>query len=175
MDNQDLKDNPNKGDVDVSPLVHEAVVEAPLVEMWNAWSTSEGLSAWMAPHAEIDMRVGGLMRANYNPEGRLGDSQTIVNTVLSFEPQRMISIKVVQIPEGFPFPNAITQMWSVIYFVAVDSNRTAVREVSLGFSSDEESQRMRGFFNRGNAATMSELQRYFAEKGREQPSDKAGT
>ena len=155
--------------VDVSPLVHEGIVDASLTEVWAVWSTGEGLRQWMAPHAEIDLRVGGLMRANYNPEGQLGDSQTIVNTVLSFEPQRMLSIKVVQTPEGFPFPNAITQMWSVIYFTEVDANKTAVREVSLGFGSDEESQRMREFFNRGNAATMKELQRYFAEKGREQP------
>lgn len=164
MDNQDLKDNPNKGGVDVSPLVHEAVVEAPLPEVWNVWSTSAGLSAWMAPHAEIDLRVGGLMRANYNAEGRLGDSQTIENTVLSFEPQRMISIKVVKTPEGFPFPNAITQMWSVIYFTEVDANRTAVREVSLGFTADSESQQMRKFFDGGNSTTMNELKKHFTGK-----------
>jgi uncharacterized protein YndB with AHSA1/START domain len=164
MDNKNLTDKPDAGDADVSPLVHEAIVDAPLAEVWNVWATSEGLRLWMAPHAEIDLRVGGLMRANYNPDGKLGDSQTIVNTVLSFEPQRMISIKVVKTPDGFPFPNAITQMWSVIYFTEVDGNKTVVREVSLGFSSDNESQRMREFFERGNATTMSQLQRHFANK-----------
>lgn len=161
MDNKNT-DKPKMRGMDTNPLTHEGVVEAPLSEVWNVWATSEGLRLWMAPHAEIDLRVGGLMRANYNPDGELGDSQTIVNTVLSFEPQRMISIKVVKAPDGFPFPNAITQMWSVIYFTAVNKNRTAVREVSLGFQSDEESQRMREFFNRGNATSMSQLQRYFA-------------
>jgi uncharacterized protein YndB with AHSA1/START domain len=164
MGNKNLTDKPDAGNVDVSPLVYETIVEAPLAEVWNVWATSEGLRLWMAPHVEIDLRVGGLMRANYNPDGKLGDSQTIVNTVLSFEPQRMISIKVVKTPDSFPFPNAITQMWSVIYFAAVDENKTAVREVSLGFSTDNESQRMREFFDRGNAATMRQLQRYFADK-----------
>jgi uncharacterized protein YndB with AHSA1/START domain len=163
MDNKKLTDKPNAADIDTSPLIHEGIVEASLTEVWDVWSTSEGLRLWMAPHAEIDLRVGGLMRANYNPDGQLGDSQTIINTVLSFEPMRMISIKVVKAPDGFPFPNAIVQMWSVIYFTAVDANRTAVREVSLGFSADEESQRMRAFFNRGNAATMIQLQRHFAD------------
>jgi uncharacterized protein YndB with AHSA1/START domain len=175
MDNKKLTDKPDVDEIDISPLNHDGIVEAPLTEVWNVWSTSEGLRQWMAPHAEIDLRVGGLMRANYNPDGQLGDSQTIVNTVLSFEPQRMISIKVVKTPDGFPFPNAITQMWSVIYFAAVDENKTAVREVSLGFSSDQESQQMRKFFDKGNSITMSELQRYFAEKEPEQPSGKART
>jgi uncharacterized protein YndB with AHSA1/START domain len=155
---------PDVSDVDASPLVHEGIVEAPLTEVWNVWSTSEGLRQWMAPHAEIDLRVGGLMRANYNPDGQLGDSQTIVNTVLSFEPQRMISIKVIKTPEGFPFPNAISHMWSVIYFAAVDANRTAVREVSLGFTADPESQQMRKFFDGGNSTTMNELKKYFTGK-----------
>jgi hypothetical protein len=55
-------------------------------------------------------------------------------------------------------------MWSVIYFTEVDGNKTVVREVSLGFSSDNESQRMREFFERGNATTMSQLQRHFAKE-----------
>ena len=163
MDNQNLTDKPGAADVDISALVHEGLVEAPLAEVWNVWATGAGLRQWMAPHAEIDLRVGGLMRTNYHPDGQLGDAQTIVNTVLSFEPMRMISIKVVKAPDGFPFPNAIVQMWSVIYFTAVDANSTAVREVSLGFSADEESQRMRAFFNKGNSATMSQLQKHFAD------------
>ena len=154
---------PEVGNVDVSPLIHEGFVEGPLEEVWHAWSTSEGLRQWMAPHVDIDLRVGGLMRTNYNADGQLGDSQTIINTVLSFDPHRMISIKVAKAPEGFPFPNAISQMWSVIYFTAAGTNRTAVREVSLGFGADEESQRMRAFFDKGNATTLIQLQQHFDE------------
>ncbi|MBP6210473.1 MAG: SRPBCC domain-containing protein [Anaerolineales bacterium] len=164
MDSKHLTGKPDADAVNITPLAHEAVIDAPLIEVWNVWATSAGLRAWMAPHAEIDLRVGGLMRVNYNPEGQLGDPQTIINTVLSFEPQRMISIKVVKTPEGFPFPNAITQMWSVIYFAEVDSKRTAVREVSLGFTADAESQQMRKYFERGNSATLDGLQRYFTGK-----------
>ncbi len=147
---------------DVGPVVHEGIVDASLDQVWTAWATSEGLRSWLAPHAEIDLRVGGLMRTNYSAQGQLGDAQTIENTILSLEPQRMISIKVSKAPDTFPFPNAIRQMWSVIYFEAAGPSRTTVREVSLGFSADQESQRMRAFFNQGNATTLSQLQRHFA-------------
>jgi uncharacterized protein YndB with AHSA1/START domain len=148
---------------DVSAIVHEGIVEAPLDAVWAAWTTSEGLRSWMAPHAEIDLRVGGRMRANYNAQGTLGDPQTIENTVLSFEPKRMLSIKVAKPPAGFPFPNAIQRMWSIVYVEAVAPGRTRVREVSLGFDADEESQKMRAFFNQGNATTLKQLQRHFAK------------
>ena len=147
---------------DVSPIVHEGIVEASLERIWTAFTTSEGLRSWLAPHAEIDLRVGGLMRTNYNQQGQVGDPQTIENTILSFEPGRMLSIRVSKAPDNFPFPNAVRQMWSVVYFEAAGSGRTTVREVSLGFSTDEESQRMRAFFNQGNATTLNQLQRYFA-------------
>src|SRR5262245_42145053 len=95
------------------PIVSEAVVEAPLEQVWAAFTTSKGLRSWLAPNAEIDLRVGGLMRTNHNPKGNLGDPETIANAILSFEPQRMISIKVAKPPANFPFPNAIQSMWTV--------------------------------------------------------------
>jgi len=147
---------------EVGPIAHEGIVEAPLDRVWAAFATSEGLRSWLAPHAEIDLRVGGLMRTNYNPKGQLGDAETIENAILSFEPQRMISIRVAKAPANFPFPNAIRDMWTVVYFAAAGPSRTTVREVSLGFGTDPESQRMRTFFNQGNATTLSQLQRHFA-------------
>ena len=147
---------------DLGPIVHEGIVEASLDKVWAAFTTSDGLRAWLAPHAEIDFRIGGLMRTNYNPQGRLGDPQTIENVILSFEPRRMLSVRVAKPPENFPFPNAIRQMWTVVYFEAAGPDRTTVREVSLGFGADEESQRMRAFFNQGNATTLAQLQKHFA-------------
>jgi hypothetical protein len=88
---------------DMSPIIHEGIVEASVDQVWTAFTTSDGLRSWLAPHAEIDLRVGGLMRTNYSPQGQLGDSQTIENTVLSFEPRRMISIKVAKRPTTFRF------------------------------------------------------------------------
>jgi uncharacterized protein YndB with AHSA1/START domain len=73
---------------DVGPIIEEVTVEAALDRVWAAFATSDGLQAWMAPHAAIDLRIGGLMRANYNPQGALGDAQTIENVILSFEPQQ---------------------------------------------------------------------------------------
>ncbi len=101
------------------------------------------------------------MKTNYDPAGRLGGPQTIENQILSFDPQRMISIRVVKAPDGFPFPSAILNMWTVVYFEEAAPSQTRVREVSLGFGTDDESQRMRAFFDQGNATTLNQLKRHF--------------
>ncbi len=143
-------------------LVSEGVIDAPVADVWALWATSEGLRAWLAPHADIDFRVGGLMRANYNAAASLDAPDTIENRILSFEPERMLSIQVAKAPDNFPFPNAIYVMWTVMYFEALDANRTQVRVVGLGFDATEESQNMRAFFERGNMATIQQMQRHFA-------------
>ena len=148
---------------DTSPIVAERIVPAPLADVWAAWTTSDGLRSWLAPHATIDLRVGGLMRTNYNAQGTLGDAQTIENVILSFEPERMLSIRVAKAPANTPFPNTIGEMWTVLYFDAEGADRTKVRVVGLGFSGSAESHQMREFFKRGNVTTLDQLERHFLD------------
>jgi len=151
---------------ELKPIVAEGDINAPIDAVWSAWATTAGLQAWLAPHVEIEMRVGGLMRTNYRAAGALGDGNTIENRVLAFEPGRMLSIQVAKAPANFPFPNAIYKMWTVMYFEPAPSNRTHVRVVGLGFSADEESQKMRAFFERGNAETIDSLRQHFERTSR---------
>src|SRR5436305_8669500 len=121
--------------------VTEGVLDAAPEVVWKALTTKEGLEAWMVAHAEIDLKVGGKMRTHYDPKGKLGDPKTIENTILSFDPKRMLSIKATKPPAGFPFPNAIKTMWTVIYFDPVGPQRTKVRIVGLGFGDNEEAKK----------------------------------
>ncbi len=118
----------------------------------------------MVAHAEVDLRIGGLMRSHYDPKGAIGDSGTIENTILCLDPKHMLSFRVSKPPEGFPFPNEVRAMWTVIYLFAERPNLTRIRIVGLGFSEDENSQKMRQFFDRGNAYTLKGLQDRFASK-----------
>lgn len=148
---------------DLPPIVSEGVINATPKEVWRAWTTADGLKSWLAPLAEIDLRVDGLMRTNYNAKGQLGDAGTIENRVLAFDPERMLAIKVVKAPKTFPFPNAVQSMWTIIYLSETAEGQTKVRAVGLGFNDSEESSRMREFFQRGNDYTLEELRRHFAK------------
>ena len=147
-----------------SRLVSEGVVSAPVDQVWAAFATKEGLESWMAAHAEIELKLGGAIKAQHDPKGKVGDPSTIENTILSYEPTRMLSFKVTKAPEGFPFPNAIKNMWTVVYFEADGENSTRVREVSMGFGDDDESKKMREFFKRGNTFTLQQLQKRFTAR-----------
>ena len=137
--------------------VYEIELEASVDRVWAAFSTSEGLQSWMAPLAEIDLAVGGTIRANYNAEGAIGDSTTIVNTILAFDPGRMLSLKATGFPEGFPYVEAARTTWSVFYFTGVAPLRTRITVVGLGYTDDEQSQEMRSFFATANEHSLKGL------------------
>jgi hypothetical protein len=103
------------------------------------------------------------MRSNYGPKSSLDDPDTIENRVLSYEPERMLSIKVVKAPDNFPFKAKIGDMWTVLYFQATSDRKTSLRIVGMGFGSDDESQRMKEFFKQGNAQTLAQLQKRFQQ------------
>jgi uncharacterized protein YndB with AHSA1/START domain len=157
-----------------TPLVSEGVVAGPVEKVWAAFTTAEGLKSWMAPHAEFDLRIGGTMRTNYNKEGTLGDAGTIENAILAYEPMRMLTIKVTRAPESFPFKQAVEKMWTVMYFEPLAPDRTRVRVVGMGFTEDEESQKMRKHFEWGNAWTLRKLQQAFGTPAT-QPADETLT
>ncbi len=149
---------------DDTQLVHEGVVNSPVDQVWAAFTSSEGLESWMAAHAKIELKIGGTIKTQYDPKGTIDDAKAIENTILSYEPMRMLSFKVTKAPDAFPFPNAIKNMWTVVYFAPENDKATRVREVSMGFGNDDESKKMREFFNRGNAFTLQRLQNRFAPK-----------
>ena len=74
--------------------------------------------------------------------GTIDDAKAVEYIILSYDPMRMLSLKVTKAPDVFPFPNAIKNIWTVFYFVPEGDKATRVREVSMGFGNDDESKRM---------------------------------
>ncbi len=145
--------------------VTETTVDAPVAEVWRLFTTREGVESWMVAKAEVDLRVGGSLRTHYDPAGRLGDPNTITNTILSYEPERMLSLQATGIPKDFPHRRGTEGTWSVLYFEALPDNRTRLRLVSLGYGDDPESLAAYAFFEKGNAWTLEQLRKKLAPAG----------
>src|SRR5207249_2968653 len=114
--------------------------------------------------ADVDLRIGGLIRSRYSPDGSLGDPQTIENEILAYEPPRMIAVRIHKTPADFPFKEAWKQTWTVVTLTPLDGGRTQVRAASVGYGTDPESQAMRRFFERGNDQTLKVLASHFERK-----------
>ncbi len=139
------------------PPVVEAVVQAPVSEVWRLFTTNEGLSSWMAPVVEIDLRIGGTLRTSYSREGKIGGLGTITKTILSYDPGRMLSFKESGVPAGTPSKEALESVWTVIYFEPAGEGRTRLTVVGLGYGEDAASLGLRELFRTGTAQTLEKL------------------
>ncbi|MEZ6137977.1 MAG: SRPBCC domain-containing protein [Pirellulaceae bacterium] len=145
-------------------VVDEFEIEANIDDVWNAFTTTDGLKSWAAPLADIDFRIGGKWRANYNKDGELGDETTIENTILAYDPKRMLSLKATGFPKGFEFVDAAKQTWSIFYFARMSESRTKITIVGIGYTDSEQSKKMRAFFKPANKYSMDQLKAALAKK-----------
>jgi len=139
------------------PVITEAVVNAPVTEVWKAFTTQGGIESWMVAKTDIDLRPGGLWRTSYSKDSNLNDDASIHHTILAYDPFRMLASRTIKPPKNFAFPNAILKTWSVVYFEPVGDSATKVTAHMLGFGDDDESQKMRAFFEAGNKTTLDNL------------------
>ena len=145
-------------------LVTEAVVNAPVDRVWDAFTTKAGMESWMAAVADIELVVGGRWRASYQKGADLNGDTAIHQTILSFDAGRMLSFRTIKSPANFPFAAAIGQTWTVVYFDPIDPKRTRVTVRMLGYPASDtaEAQKMRAFFESGNKATLDALVKRFS-------------
>jgi len=146
---------------------HEAMVHAPVGAVWKAFTTRAGVESWMVPVAEVDLRIGGTLQTNYNPQAKIGEAGTIVQHILAYEPERMLATRFTA-PEGAPAAAKKAQdTWTVYRFEPSGAQDTRVTVTMLGWGEGPEWDASYDFFKRGNAWEMGELVRHFAGRSRE--------
>lgn len=146
------------------PQVTEGFINASTAEVWRLFTTAEGYKLTGVAHADVDLKIGGVIRAHYDPKGRLGDPETISNEILAYEPERMLAIRIKQAPASFPHREAIDGTWTVIYMNPAGADMTQVRIIGLGYTDAPQSQAMRKFFADGNRWTLDHLAKRYWPK-----------
>lgn len=137
--------------------VTEGFINTSTAEVWRMFTTAAGYKHVGVAQAEVDLKIGGLIRTHYDPQGQLGDPHTIVNEILAYEPERMLTLRIKQPPQGFPYPDAVAGTWTVIYMNPAGDNMTQVRIIGLGYNDSPQSQAMRKFFSEGNRWTLDRM------------------
>ncbi|WP_348260702.1 SRPBCC domain-containing protein [Telmatobacter sp. DSM 110680] len=135
-------------------LVIELEVPAPVAEVWKAFSTSEGLSTWLFPHATVDLKPGGDWLVHF-PGGSTGGG-----TIVSFVPERELVISALA-PDKFPQVRE-TRTRAVFQFEA-RGNSTVVRLTQTGWKSGDEWTRAYAYLTAGNAQLLATLHQRFVD------------
>jgi uncharacterized protein YndB with AHSA1/START domain len=144
-------------------LQHRIVIPATLAQAWDAFTTSEGLRAWAVPFAHVDFRLGGLWESSYRLDATAGDSANIHNRYISFLPMKMVSVQAVQAPPGFPHPELLPELFTVIEFEELSPGRVRVTTSGVGYRHGPDYDVLHRHFDAGNAWSLEQLYKRFAE------------
>ena len=142
-------------------LIQEFSVRAPLKAVWDAYTTREGWESWAVPLADIDFRVGGYIKSNYDPEGRIGDSNTIVIHIINYVPERLITLQA-EISENFPefMRSDAKNFFNVICFGEKEPGLTHVQSYGIGYKNSEKYLALMNYFVKANEMSLRKLIAY---------------
>ncbi|UCC11548.1 MAG: SRPBCC domain-containing protein [candidate division WOR-3 bacterium] len=122
-------------------------VNCSLHDVWQKWTTHEGLLTFFGRDNRIELKLGGPFEIYFlmdNPPGLKGSEGC---KVLSFLPQRMLSYTWNAPPEYPEIRNHDHQTWVVIFFKPLGDNKTEVELNHLGWLTGEQWDAVYDYFD----------------------------
>ncbi len=114
----------------------EVIVPAPRDQVWEAFTTNAGLATWMAPGANVELRVGGPFEIYFRPAAPSGSRGMEGSKVLTFIDKEVLSYR-----GGAPakYPNVHKNRPIAVYrFDDAGDGRTRVRATFVGWEIRNE-------------------------------------
>jgi uncharacterized protein YndB with AHSA1/START domain len=133
-------------------LVIQVDIPAPIHAVWQAFTTSDGLSTWLSPEAVVDLRPGGEWTAKF-PGGSTGGG-----TIVSFVPDKELVISALA-PDQFPHVRA--ERTHAVFQFESRGDSTVVRLTQSGWKSGAEWTQAYEYLVAGNAELLSTLHQRF--------------
>jgi len=142
-------------------LRQEVVVPGTLKEVWDTWTTTEGLRSFFSPNSRIDLRIGGVFEIQFNmsaPYGKRGSEDCLV---LSYLPEKMLSYE-------WNAPPSLGKMRGirshvVILFEEVEPDKIRVDFNHYGWGEGEEWQEVYDYFDRAWSYVLGNFEKRMKE------------
>ena len=139
------------------------VIDAPVADVWKAWTTVEGIESFFAPKAaKVVPEPGGAFELWFGvdyPEGTRGSEGCMFHSVT---PMRRLVFEW-NAPPTIP---TIRKLRTLVYldFAPADGNRTSLTLRNFGYGDGEEWAQNKAYFQSAWPAVMASLEKRFAKK-----------
>jgi uncharacterized protein YndB with AHSA1/START domain len=140
----------------------EAIVNAPVEKVWNAFTTDAGFESWATPMAHVTPGNGGVIEASYLPTAKVGDPDNIRNRMIVYWPNHLLVLQNEHVPKNAPFkPEVIDRIRTVIEFEDMGGGHTRVIESGIGYGEGPDFDSMYAHFRDGNVQEFRLLAKSF--------------
>lgn len=120
-------------------------INAPVSEVWKAWTTEDGVKSFFAPGCKINFKVDGEYEMYFDPLGQEGTRGGEGNKILAVDPERMFSFTWNAPPL---YPEIRKQKTVVIlHFEKMDEKKTMLHFIQIGWGESEEWNNVYEYFS----------------------------
>ena len=139
------------------------VINAPVADVWKAWTTTDGIESFFAPKAvKVVPEPGGALELWFGldmPEGSRGTEGCLFHSVVS---QKQLVFEW-NAPPTIP---TIRPLRTLVYldFKPLPGNKTEITLRNFGYGDGEEWAKNKAYFAAAWPAVMANLEKRFAAK-----------
>lgn len=142
-------------------LKQSFVVNVALDSVWNAYTTKKGWESWATSIAEIDFKINGVIKTNYNKDGKIGDDSTITLHIINYIPKRMLTLQA-ELTKNFPefMKEDEKDLFNMILFEKIAPSKTKIISYGIGYKKNEKYKSLMKFFIQENEQSYLNLISY---------------
>ena len=131
-------------------------------EAWKLISTREGLVKWIAPVAEIELRVGGQILTHYDKTKSARDPGAIRLGIANYLEGELLILKI-KLNANFPekAQKEDEHLQEIIQLEELGQGRTRIRASMMGWGAGPEWDKAYKFFEAGNTWTFKKMAENF--------------
>ena len=137
----------------------DVVVAATPEQVWNAWTTREGITSFFAPDAKVDARVDGAFEIYINPLAEPGLKGADGMRFMALQPPRMLSFTW-NAPPSLPEVRQ-QRTFVVVRLQPVGEKETRVTLHHTGWGDGDEWDKAYGYFDRAWGNVLQNLKKRF--------------
>jgi uncharacterized protein YndB with AHSA1/START domain len=130
----------------------DLTVEAPVAEVWKAWTTDEGIATFFAPEGHVDLRVDGTYDVWFDPKGKPGERGAEGMRILGIEPMKRFAFTW-NAPQTIPAIRGQRTM-VILDFAEAGSRTTRLRFTELGWGDGPDWDRAYAYFEHAWSAVV---------------------
>jgi uncharacterized protein YndB with AHSA1/START domain len=122
-------------------LIFEMNLDSNVEQVYNAWSTEEGIKTFFAPDCEIEVKLYGKYHIHFFPDSEPGSRGAEDELLIAHEPNKMISFR-------WGFPPSLKDLRQnqktivLIRFEEVTQNKTGLIFIQSGWGESVEWQKV---------------------------------
>lgn len=136
-------------------------VAATLDQVWDAWTTREGITSFFAPDAIVEPKVGGAFSIHFDPTAPPGERGADGMRFMALQPKTMLSFDW-NAPPHLPAARA-QRTFVVVRFAPVGDKATRVSLHHAGWGDGGEWDQAYAYFDRAWGSVLGNLKKRFEQ------------